>query len=620
MNSYPATYTLTQGELVLVNNHKGVVVEIVDLKTALIRDYETGDINQITISDLKPYPIEPVDTPHLDAVPEDKLKIAHSRYEHIKPLIFAHQRTRQMVATRASEVGVHPTTLYKWIRRFEDSKLLTSLVPGRRNDIGTKRLSPNIEKIISEAIESEYLTKQKKSQVKVCNEVRKRCLQANLKPPHPNTVRNRIKTIPSYLRTTKRHGHRTAKEAFSPIKGPFPGADYPLAIVQIDHTLLDVILVDDIHRKPIGRPWLTLAMDVFSRMVLGYHVSFDSPSALSVGLCLAHAILPKKDWLAKYKVDGEWPCYGVPKTVHADNAKEFRGTLLQRACEQYGIDLEWRPVARPEFGGHIERLLGTFAGEIKSLPGATFSNIQERGRYKSEKKAALSLSEFEQWLATLIIQAYHLKRHSTLKTAPLKKYEEGIIGSDNCLGTGLPTRVMDENRLRLDFTPFIKRTIQKYGVLIDHIYYWADSLRKWINSPDTENPNIKRKFIFKRDPRDISTIWFYDPDVETYFPVPYRDTSHPPISIWEYREAKRRAQESETSSIDEYKIFEAYSKMRKIEEEAQGRTAAARRTATRRMTINSISNKISEPTKEPIPPDTEEDLDDLQPFDVMEEL
>ncbi|WP_454740503.1 hypothetical protein [Cupriavidus necator] len=36
-------------------------------------------------------------------------------------------------------------------------------------------------------------------------------------------------------------------------------ARHPLDIVQIDHTLADIILVDEAYRHTIGRPWLTLA-------------------------------------------------------------------------------------------------------------------------------------------------------------------------------------------------------------------------------------------------------------------------------------------------------------------------------------------------------------------------
>jgi transposase InsO family protein len=41
-----------------------------------------------------------------------------------------------------------------------------------------------------------------------------------------------------------------------------------LANGMIDHTLVDVVIVDEGDRLPIGRPWLTLAIDVASRAVL----------------------------------------------------------------------------------------------------------------------------------------------------------------------------------------------------------------------------------------------------------------------------------------------------------------------------------------------------------------
>ncbi|WP_133683682.1 hypothetical protein [Paludibacterium purpuratum] len=64
--------------------------------------------------------------------------------------------------------------------------------------------------------------------------------------------------------------------------------------------------------------------------------------------------------------------------------------MLKRASDKYGFDIEWRPVVRTHFGRRIERLLGTFAKEIHTLPGTTFSNTRERGDYGSESKAAMS--------------------------------------------------------------------------------------------------------------------------------------------------------------------------------------------------------------------------------------
>ena len=52
---------------------------------------------------------------------------------------------------------------------------------------------------------------------------------------------------------------------------------------------------------------------------------------------------------------------------------------MKMACKEYGIDLEWRPVATPHYGAHIERLLGTLNDEIHSAPDTTFSNPRQRG-------------------------------------------------------------------------------------------------------------------------------------------------------------------------------------------------------------------------------------------------
>lgn len=106
-------------------------------------------------------------------------------------------------------------------------------------------------------------------------------------------------------------------------------------------------------------------------------------------------------------------------------------------------------------------------------------------------------------------------------------------GMTTLKGLVLSTLIEDETKLKLDFMPFVERTIQEYGVLIDNIYYYADVLRNWIHARDPNNSKLKRKFIFSRDPRDISVVYFFDPELKIYYPIPYRNISHPPISLWE---------------------------------------------------------------------------------------
>ena len=383
-----------------------------------------------------------------------------------------------------------------------------------------------------------------------------------------------------------------------------------------------LILVDDHYRHPIGRPWITLAFDVFSRMVTGFYVSFDPPSALSTGLCLAQSILPKEKYLARFNVKGEWPIWGLPTVVHVDNAKEFRGNMLQRACDEYGIDLVWRPVGRPNFGAHIERALGTLAKEIHTLPGTTFANIQARGEYKSEKKAALTLSEFEEWLTIYIVDVYHQKLHSSLATTPMARYRQGIFGNAEQPGCGLPDRIADEERLYLDFMPFELRTVQDYGIVLDEIHYSHDVLRRWINAPDPEDANKKRKFTVRRDPRDISQVWFYDPEVNVYYTIPYRDTSHPAISIWELREARKRAQADGRRHVSEQAVFEAYERMREIEAESMKKSKAAKRAHQRRKHHSEAARPEpkAETLNAELPAADDQSIADIEPFDEMDDL
>lgn len=618
MSPYSAVISFIPGMEVFVEDRRHVIVDAVDLESIRVRDYATGQEKAVCISDVRPAPSDIEQPPMLDGLSDRDMELATERYESIKPLLGKSGRTRAEVEERASALGLHANTLYKWLRLYENSRFLTSLVRQRRADKGGGRLPEQLEGIVREVIENEYLTKQKKSPGQVIREVKARCLKTGIQAPHANTIRNRLRNLPQYKSTARRLGRQAADEQFAPIFGSFPGANWPLAVVQMDHTQLDIILVDDIHRRPIGRPWITLAMDVFSRMVLGFYISFDPPGAASTGLCLAHAILPKEEWLAERDVQGDWPCWGLPKTVHVDNAKEFRGTMLQRACGQYGIEIEWRPVARPQFGGHVERLLGTLAKEIRALPGATFSNPKERGKYDSDEQAAFTFSEFEAWLTTYIVQVYHQRTHSALNMAPLEKYKEGVLGTTERPGVGIPARVSDAERLRLDFMPFVERTIQDYGVKINGIRYCHDVLRPWIGAVEKCRAKAKRKFVFRRDPRDISTIWFFDPELRTYYPIPYRDSSHPPISAWELREAIRRAKDEGRVRVDEADVFEAYSRMREIEDMAKAETKATRRAGQRRKM--GAERNTGEKTAPKTSCFEDGSGDDIRPFEEMDEL
>jgi putative transposase len=598
MADIPSVIRFGSGDRVVYRNKQCKVIQILGFNECLLCDENSNELLHALLDEISNPNPTPLTSPDLSIVPEEDWSIAQKRFEIIRPLLIDNTRTLDIVALHAKKNNVHISTLYRWISLFEDSGVVSSLLPRKRNDIGTTRLDEPIESIIREAIEKTYLTKQRKNIQNVIREVESVCKQGNIACPHPNTIRNRIAALPERLRASTRLGEKRASKQFSPFAGTFPGADYPLSVVEIDHTQMDIILVDDLHRKPIGRPWITISIDVYSRMITGFYVSFDHPGALSTGLCIAHSILPKDEWLAKRGIEGEWPCWGLPAKIFVDNAKEFRGEMLSRACLQYGITLEWRPVARPHFGGHIERLIGTLMSEIHNLPGTTFSNIEQRSDYDSEGRAIFTLSEFESWFTTYIVHVYHRRIHTSLGIPPFEKYKIGILGDSTTKAVGLPPKVTNPEKLRLDFMPFVERTIQSNGIVVDDIQYFHDVMRKWINAKDPSDLKAKRKFIFRRDPRDISIVWFYDPLLGEYFPIPYRNTSHPPISVWELREIRKRITENGKQLVNEDSIFRAYARMQEIEEKAHSSTASANRTKQKKRshTIDSYPSQYRNET------------------------
>jgi putative transposase len=354
-------------------------------------------------------------------------------------------------------------------------------------------------------------------------------------------------------------------------------------------------------------------------MLAGFCASLDAPGALTAGLAMSHAILPKAKWLAERDINANWPICGIPTKVFADNAAEFRGTMLERACREYGIVMENRPKGLPNYGGHVERLFRTFMQRAQSLPGTTFSNVQERGDYDSEGRAVMTLAEFENWFTIFVTKVYHQRPHYGIgRVPPVKLYEQFILGTSTTKGIGLPEPVQNEYKLRLDFMPFVERTIQEHGVVIDNIHYYAEVLRPWIHGRDPNNAKLKRKFVFARDPRDISEIYFFDPDGKAYYPIPYRDLTRPRISVWDLNAALKRLAEHPELQVDEDTIFEGLEEMSRVAKDAAEKSKTVRRSIQRRANWRDGASVIRQvPTK--APDETAPWTTDVQPFDDIEE-
>ncbi len=506
---------------------------------------------------------------------------ATERFNIIKPLLDMEKRTAKDVEKVANKSKKGIATIYRWLSAFEEFQTVSSLAT-RREFCGAKgksRLDESVNVIINNIIEELYLNKQQYALETIYEKIVFQCQSIDKQPPTKNTIRNRIKSIHPKLIAKHRRGLRVNETRGMP--NSFPEVKMPLDIIQIDHTKVDVMLVDEETRQDIGRPYITVAIDVYSRMIYGFYISLEAPNYFSVGQCLLNAILPKDDFIRKYNVKGEWPVYGLPRKVHMDNGKDFRSISLHNFCQEYRIEDIYRPVARPEFGGAVERVIGTSMKKMHDLPGSTGSNIFEKGTYNSSEEAAMTIDELERWYLDFVINIYHKAEHSSLGMSPEEKFYQGLlgVGEDKSIPF-LPTVPVDTLKLRMALLPKIDRTVQKNGITIDYITYFSETLRKWIVPSQYKklNPNYDNSVICRRDPRDISKIYVYDKDINEYITVPYADIRKPKMNLSELREAIAEARALITGrELEPHDIFEAHERIFQYAQNAKREKKSTRR-------------------------------------------
>lgn len=542
-----------------------------------------------------------VQTPDGMRISEMAWQKALVREAAIRPIAFVGALTAAERFAACRQLGLRPTRFYQLLDQFRRKPVTSSLLdtpPGPEK--GRRLLSPGQEAAVTHAIQQTYCRRERPTVTAVHDHVRLLCRERNLQAPSWKAVKVRIDQADWQKLTKAREGARAARQRFSAAVGEY-SAEHAMEIVQIDHTLVDLFVVDVLNRQPVQRPWLTLAIDIASRMVAGFYLSLEHPSSTSVALAIRHIVLPKTPWLAEQNVIGDWPVYGLPTTIHLDNAREFRGRALAWGAAEHGINLIHRPVARPHYGGHIERLIGTMMGAVHFLPGSTSSNVASRGEYDPQKHAVMTFDELERWLTLEIVGRYHADIHRTLRIPPRLAWEDAVLQRHQPLR--LP---YDEHRFVLNFLPFEERVIRRDGLHLFGLKYWDDVLSPWTGAPD--------KMRVRYDPRDISCVFVDGPNGESW-PVRFAHLGRPRITLWEHRQAVAALRARGLQSVDEGLIFETIEAQRQIVENAGRQTRSMRRGVERQARALAATERHTIGTTDD---DDESEFLDLSPLSVEE--
>lgn len=439
--------------------------------------------------------------------------------DHGNP-IFTPEYLKPLIGQAATEIGdLKPPgviTVYRWFRRFKSVNDPRAIIP--RTDLrGPKELRQNdrILQLVAEALAEAF----KASPQATCRNVYTRLLgkidlenQRTLggepiKPPSLRTLYRLVERAEAYELVALKEGKAAADRRFRIGKAGVKTSRI-LERVEVDHTPLDLFLVDERTWLPLGRPTLTVIIDHYSRMLLGYYLSFDSPSTAAVMGALRHAILPKKlatAVIANLKTVNTWNCYGLHELVVVDNGLEFHSDDLESVAYDLGIRIQYCPKHAPRFKGVVERYLKTinyfFAHQ---LPGTSFAKFYLRGDYDPQKAALLTFTEFKQIFEKWVVDVYAQDEHRGLgKTTPWARWQESIAHHEPILPDDLRTL---QRRIGL----VAERSLRRDGIFLHGIRYSGDELGHILRG---FGEGVKVRLVY--DPEDLGEIQVWGPnDVE----------------------------------------------------------------------------------------------------------
>ncbi len=490
-------------------------------------------------------------------------------------------------------------TLLRWLRFYESSgRDARSLVPatrargnrkrrflGRRakkgdlkNNAKANERAVKVSELLDEAIDEVYLKDQRFTVQAVHDALIVKIDDANsfrdaddqLPLPDKSSVYHTVNKLDDYDVVEARYGKKIADEKYRAI-GQGPRPTRPLERVECDHTVTDLFVVDPIRMLPIGRACLTWMICVYTKMILGFYISFNPPSYLTVMECLKHAIRPKTYLRRKYpNVRNDWNPYGIPEVLVVDNAREFHGRNLEDACHQLGIVLQFGQRGKPWFRSTVERSYRSVATQLHhQLPGTTFSNIIEKADYEPGKTAIITPDILDEVTHKWIADIQQVSGHRGIRDVPALRWEKGIAEWPPALPVN-----SDFLDVALGYTE--ERVVSNRGIELDNLFYNDEDLAMVRRTLDARKP-----VIIKRNPSDLSLIHVYDEKHDKYLAVPAIDQDYTRgLTLYQHKVISRYVRDELKRNVNTVSLARAKQEVQEIVEREW--VAAGRKSKTRK--------------------------------------
>jgi putative transposase len=368
------------------------------------------------------------------------------------------------LARVAREQGIALRTARRWAGRYRREGL-AGLARKGRSDRGKRLLSDTLR----QGIEGFALKSPPLSAASIHREAVTLAERLEETPPSYSTVYAVIRELDPGLVTLAHEGTKAYTEAFDLVHRHEAAA--PNAVWQADHTELDIWLKDG--RGQPEKPWLTIILDDYSRVVAGYALSFSAPSAIQTALALRQAI-----WR---KGRPGWQVCGIPGILYSDHGSDFTSRHLEQVAADLKIRLVNSMVGRPRGRGKIERF-------FESVSQVLLPRLPGYGPGGAAQKAVLTLAEMTTELERFLIDEYHNQPHTTTGFKPQERWTAGGF---------LPR--MPESLEQLDLlllTVPKTRRVHPDGIRFSGLRYIDPTLAAFVGE----------EVLLRYDPRDVAEV------------------------------------------------------------------------------------------------------------------
>lgn len=397
-------------------------------------------------------------------------------------------------------LSVPARTLRRWAARYREagscfgSGFLGLLSNAAKRGNSRRKLPETTVSLMAEFIENDYETLKQKTKRASWLALRLECEKRGVVSPSYKTFSGAIRKRPGFEQMLKRRGRRAAYEQepfYWELEQTTPRHGVrPFEIVHIDHTELDIELVCSLTGRVLGRPWLTIMTDAFSRRFPAFYLTFDAPSYRSCMMVMRECV---------YRHNR------LPQIVVVDGGPEFGSTYFETLLARYQCTKKTRPPAKARFGSVCERLFGTTNTQfVHNLRGNTQITRHARQATKSvdpKGQAVWSLKELQEELARYFYEVYDGMDHTALGQSPREAYQAGLTETGERTHRMIP---YDREFIIYTLPTPVRRTSKVHqgrGVKVNYLYYWCESFR--------DRPEGNSRVEVRYDPFDLGMIYAF---------------------------------------------------------------------------------------------------------------